>query len=252
MHADWLRLTLGLLLLSGISLGALSWLGVRLRSAVITASLRAVAQLGAIGLVLRGVFDAPAAVVAFLAVMLGTAVLTCWGRLGRRPGTLTAVVIALVTGAVPVVTIVLTVPLVPSGVRYVIAMGGILLGGAMTAVTLTGRSLHTGMVRRSEEIEGWLALGATPRRAVLAVARDAVVDGLVPGIDQTRTVGLVTLPGTFVGALLGGAGAQDAARFQIVVLVALIATQSLAAVALASLLGAPSTLPSVLPTERGG
>jgi len=28
---------------------------------------------------------------------------------------------------------------------------------------------------------------------------------LVPGLDQTRTVGLVTLPGAFVGVLLAGA-----------------------------------------------
>ena len=44
----------------------------------------------------------------------------------------------------------------------------------------------------------------------------------MPALDQTRTVGLVTLPGAFIGALLGGASAVGAARFQIVVLVGLL------------------------------
>lgn len=53
----------------------------------------------------------------------------------------------------------------------------------------------------------------------------------------------MTLPGAFVGALLGGASAVDAARFQIVVLVGLLCAEAIAAVTLAWLLGAPTTLP---------
>lgn len=37
------------------------------------------------------------------------------------------------------------------------------------------------------------------------IVRPAASDALLPGLDQTRTVGLVTLPGAFVGMLLGGA-----------------------------------------------
>jgi putative ABC transport system permease protein len=88
-----------------------------------------------------------------------------------------------------------------------------------------------------------LALGATPRQAVRDVARSAVVEALVPALDQTRTVGLVTLPGAFVGALLGGANATVAARFQVTVLVGLLCAEALTAVVLATLLGAPAQLP---------
>jgi putative ABC transport system permease protein len=117
----------------------------------------------------------------------------------------------------------------------------------MTAATLTGRRLLAGLRSRRDEVEGWLALGATPRQAVLPIAREAAAEALVPAIDQTRTVGLVTLPGAFVGALLGGAGAVDAARFQIVVLVGLLCAESITAVVLARLLGAPRTLPEPAP-----
>ena len=63
----------------------------------------------------------------------------------------------------------------------------------------------------------------------------------MPALDQTRTVGLVTLPGAFIGALLGGASAVQAARFQIVVLVGLLCAQTITVVLLTYLLGAPRT-----------
>ncbi|MGH8826491.1 MAG: ABC transporter permease, partial [Jiangellaceae bacterium] len=44
----------------------------------------------------------------------------------------------------------------------------------------------------------------------------------------TRTVGLVTLPGAFVGMLLGGASPVDAGAVQLFVLVALLAVESIA------------------------
>jgi putative ABC transport system permease protein len=71
----------------------------------------------------------------------------------------------------------------------------------MTAATLTGRHLANGIHRRRDEIEAWLSIGATPRRALRDIARYAIVETLVPVLDTTRTVGLVTLPGAFAYAL---------------------------------------------------
>ena len=57
----------------------------------------------------------------------------------------------------------------------------------------------------------------------------------MPAIDQTRSVGLVTLPGTFVGLVLGGASPAVAARTQLVVLLALLLVELLAALAITEL-----------------
>jgi len=143
--------------------------------------------------------------------------------------------------------IIVGLPTLTRDVRTLVAVSGIVLGGTMTAATLTGRRLADGLHRRRDEVEAWLSIGATPREAVRAIARDAVFEALVPALDQTRTVGLVTLPGAFVGALLGGASAAGAARFQIVVLVGLICAEAITATVLAWLLGEPKTLPA-LPT----
>ena len=45
---------------------------------------------------------------------------------------------------------------------------------------------------------------------------------VLPNLDQTKSTGLVTLPGAFVGALFGGASPVEAAQFQLVVLAAIM------------------------------
>jgi len=100
----------------------------------------------------------------------------------------------------------------------------------MTATTLAGRRLLDEADSGWDVVEGWIALGATPRQAVAEVGRTAAARALVPALDQTRTVGLVTLPGAFVGLLLGGASPLQAARVQLLVLVGLLAAETVAAV----------------------
>ena len=247
MAAD-LRLAIGLLVLMVIALTALTIAGVAQRRAVLTASVRAVLQLAVVAIALRGVFDAPLSVIAAVAVMFTVATWTAsrrlrgLGRVGR------SVVIGCGAGAGVAISVIVGLPTLTRDVRTLVAVSGIVIGGTMTAATLTGRRLADGLNRRRDEIEAWLSIGATPRQAVRDVARDAVFEALVPGLDQTRTVGLVTLPGAFVGALLGGAGTAQAARFQIVVLIGLLCAQAITATSVAWLLGAPATLPA--PPER--
>jgi putative ABC transport system permease protein len=68
------------------------------------------------------------------------------------------------------------------------------------------------------------------------MARGAVYSALIPSIDQTKTTGLVTLPGAFVGAIFGGLSPLEAGRFQIVVLASIMAAGSVTAMLLISLL----------------
>ena len=60
----------------------------------------------------------------------------------------------------------------------------------------------------------------------MEVARTAASDALLPGVDQTRTVGLVTLPGAFVGVLLATGSAVQAGAVQILVLAGLLLAQT--------------------------
>jgi putative ABC transport system permease protein len=110
----------------------------------------------------------------------------------------------------------------------VLPAAGILIGGAMTATSLAGRRALDELRIRHGEYEAALALGFLPRAAALEVCRPAAGQALVPALDQTRTVGLVTLPGAFVGVLLGGGSPIQAGATQVLVLVALLAVEAIA------------------------
>ena len=109
-------------------------------------------------------------------------------------------------------------------------IGGIILGGAMTATSLAGRRALDELAARRGEYEAALALGLRDRDAALLVARPSAAQALTPALDQTRTVGLVTLPGAFVGVLLGSGDPVRAAAAQVLVLIGLLAAEGVAVV----------------------
>jgi putative ABC transport system permease protein len=118
--------------------------------------------------------------------------------------------------------------LVPAEPIAVVPVAGILIGGAMTATSLAGRRALDELATRHGEYEAALALGFMPRDAALEICRPTAGQALMPALDQTRTVGLVTLPGAFVGVLLGGAGPIQAGATQLVVLIALLTVEAVA------------------------
>jgi putative ABC transport system permease protein len=218
-------------LLALVALGTLvAWQG-RLghARAIVTASLRAVVQLGAVSAVIAWVVTYSAAVAAFLLLMYGVAALTAGRRITRgRSGWRAGAPIA--AGTVPVLAVLGGSGVISADGIVVIPVAGILLGGCLTATTLAGRRAMDELTQRKGEVEAALSLGFSPRDAAMEICRPAASQALVPALDQTRTVGLVTLPGAFVGMLLGGASPVDAGIVQLVVLVALLAAQAIATV----------------------
>jgi putative ABC transport system permease protein len=69
------------------------------------------------------------------------------------------------------------------------------------------------------------------------VAKPAAAIALVPAIDQTRTVGLVTLPGAFVGVLLAGASPAQAGVAQLLVLITLVLVEVISVMLTVELVG---------------
>jgi len=188
---------------------------------------RATLQLALVGLVIAAVLRSWALTSAFLLVMFGVASLTAGRRLAAS-GRWWVAGLPVLAGAAPVVAGLLASGLVPLRPLAVVPIAGNLIGNAMTATTLAGRRALDALQNRAGEYDAALSIGLLDRDAALLVARDDAALALVPGLDQTRTVGLVTLPGAFVGMLLGGASPLQAAAVQLVVLVALLLVQSVA------------------------
>ncbi|ANY07640.1 ABC transporter permease [Pseudonocardia sp. HH130630-07] len=220
-----------------------------------TAVARAVLQLGLVALVLLALVRSWWGTVAFVVLMVLVAAVTSgrritgarggpgrpgaagtrrrWGGAAGRAGLVAGA--AILAGVVPVLVVVLGSGAVPFAGIAVVPVAGIVIGGAMTATSLAGRRALDELGARHGEYEAALALGLLPRDAVLLVVRPTAGQALVPALDQTRTVGLVTLPGAFVGVLLGSGDPVQAAAAQLLVLAGLLAAETVAALVVVEL-----------------
>jgi putative ABC transport system permease protein len=209
------------------------------------AVVRAVVQLAILTVILNGVISNGWFVLAFLLIMASAATWVIYRRLRVSAHYLPFLFgTVAVSSALPMLIVFSTggVAFTP---RYLLAVGGIIIGNAMTVSTLMGRSLGALLVSQRDELEAWLSVGATPRRSAQRAVRSAASTALIPSTDQTRTTGIVTLPGAFVGAVFAGASPLQAAEFQMVVLAAILAAGALTVASFTWMFGAPVLLPLV-------
>lgn len=229
-------------MLVAVTLGVLAATRTPHPAAPALAILRGLIQLAAISVVLTGVITSPVWVALALAVMFGVAVVVAARRLGEWHR-VWVVAGAMACGAGAALVIVFATGSLEFTARYALAIGGIVIGNTMSIATIGGRRLLELADDRWDQLEGWFALGATPREATRDIARDAIYGALIPTTDQTKTTGLVTLPGAFVGAIFGGVSPVEAGRFQIVVLAAIMCAGAITAVVLVGMLRAITVRP---------
>jgi putative ABC transport system permease protein len=224
-----LGVALLVLVTAGACVAVVGGLGWGVGRGVVTAAVRAIAQLAVVSAVIVAVVRSLWLSLAFVLVMLVIAGATSARRMtGDRSGVLAVVPIGV--GALVVLGVVVGTGAVPLVGIALVPVSGILLGGAMTATSLAGRRALDELVTRRGEFEAALALGLMERDAALLVARSSAAQALTPALDQTRTVGLVTLPGAFVGVLLGSGDPVQAATAQVLVLIGLLAAEATAVV----------------------
>lgn len=227
---DWrLGLLVGVLVAAA---AGLSWFGeVGSWRDPMTAAVRAAAQLGVISLVLLAVLQSLPLTALFLAVMATAAAATAYRRITSVLAVRAAwLVLPILVGVLPVLGSAVLSGVVPSQPVAVLPIAGIIIGGTMSATSLAGRRVTERMTDDVGQFEAALAIGLTHPQAVRFVGRPAASLALVPGLDQTRTVGLVTLPGAFIGVLLGGGSPTEAGAAQLIVLTGLLYAQAAATV----------------------
>lgn len=243
---DLLPTLLGVLVLSAIATAVLAGFGVPHRWALLLAILRGVLQLAVISVILAGVITSGFWVSVALIVMFCIAAITATRRIGWSLDHALLVGSAMALGIFVTLAVVFLTGAIEFSARYALAIGGIVIGNAMMIATLAGRNVSESIIDHWDDVEGWLALGATPRQSTLHLARRAVYNAIIPSIDQTKTTGLVTLPGAFVGAIFGGVSPLEAGRFQAVVLASIMAAGAITAVVVAAWLAPARMKPLAL------
>lgn len=227
----------GLLTITVLTVLVARWARIGLGWFPMVVVVRAAVQLSVVALLLRGILAVPWTVAGFVVLMLTTASLTSARRIrglwhGRR-----IAVAGVLSGTAVALGVIFALRLVHLDVRDLVAVAGIVIGNSMSAATLAGRNFRRAAHARRDEVEGWLSLGATPAQAHEEIGHEAVREALLPTLDQTKSTGLVTLPGAFVGALFGGASPIEAAQFQLVVLAGVALAMTLTGVVVTRLAG---------------
>lgn len=215
---------------------------VGIERAVVVAAVRACVQLAAVALIIGAVLGHRWASLLFALGMFVVAVITASGRIdARRYWPWVALCVA--AGVVPVLTVVFVTSSAAFVGPSIVAIAGIVIGGTMTALTLAGRRAFEVLRTDRGQVEAALALGFERREAISLVIGRHAREAIIPAIDQTRTVGLVTLPGAYVGVLLGGGSAAEAAAAQVLVLIGLLAAETTVVVVAHRLIAATRILP---------
>lgn len=216
-------------------------LRLRLIKMLVIASIRTVVQLSVIGLILAWVFAHSRwyVVLTVVSIMSLVACVTAKSRV-KKPykGLFFDTCVALMgSGFLVSVFGVVIVLQVDNWYQPEILLPilGLILGNALTAVSLSLNHLMDNLQREREQILVMLSLSATPKEAVQPFVVNAIHQGVMPTINSMMVVGVVSLPGMMTGQILAGASPDMAVRYQIVTMF-LIATGSMFSCVLACFL----------------
>ncbi len=125
----------------------------------------------------------------------------------------------------------LTILLLSGAIKYepyqIIPVSGMIISNSMVALGLCYRQLGADFKNKREEIETKLSLGADILPSSIEIIRNSIKTGMLPTIDSTKTLGIVSLPGMMTGLILAGTSPVQAIKYQIMVTFMLLSTTSI-------------------------
>ncbi|EES18926.1 hypothetical protein BDA96_09G024500 [Sorghum bicolor] len=203
-----------------------------LEGEMLYATARAFLQLSVIGFVLQFIFTQKNALWILLAYlfMVTVAGYTAGQRAKQVPRGKYIAFVSILVGTAVTVLLPVLLGVFPFTPRYIIPLAGMIIGNAMTVTGVTMKKLREDIKIQRDLVETALALGATPRQATRQQVKRSLVIALSPDIDSAKTVGLITLPGTMTGLIMGGASPLEAIQLQIVVTYMLLSASTVSSI----------------------
>ena len=192
------------LVLVGIAVAVSFWRKADLEKDIGIAIVRSAIQLTAIGYVIKFIFDQDSLWFVFLliAIMLVFGAFTARQRAKLVPNAFWPLLVALGIAGATTLGLVVALGIFKAQPRYLVPVGGMVIGNAMTAAAVTLNRLGEDMTDHAREVEATLALGATSTQAAAPIVRRSLRSGMITLIDSTKTTGLIFFPGTMVGLSL--------------------------------------------------
>ncbi len=225
IHLGFIDVALAALLLV-INAGLSIWLRLGLAGQLTIAGIRMVVQLSLLGLVLNFLFTevSPLWTVLAALVMVGFAGYEVTARQDRSLagfwtygiGTSTMLVAAGLVTVFALTALVRPEPWYDP--RYALPLLGMILGNAMTGISLGLNTLFTTAARERTSIEARLCLGADRWTALSHVTRESVRSGMIPIVNSMAATGVVAIPGMMTGQVLAGVAPLEAVKYQLLIM----------------------------------
>ncbi|MFQ5715499.1 MAG: iron export ABC transporter permease subunit FetB [Nitrospinales bacterium] len=183
-------------------------------------SFRATLQLILVGFVLMAVFkiEQMGYLLLILTAMCLIAAVISGQRGEKIPGAFWIAFAGICAGSFSTFLVMYAAGVIQPEARFAIALGGMIIGNAMKASSLTLNRLTGELDHQRARIDNLLALGATARQAAAGPIRQAVRAAMIPTIDTLKTVGLVHLPGVMTGFIIAGGSPLTAVKYQLAVM----------------------------------
>lgn len=96
---------------------------------------------------------------------------------------------------------------------------GMLLGNVLNGISLGVDQFTHEVHSKKEEVLSDLAIGASPTEATGSAYRRSLRLAMTPVLNAMASMGVVSIPGTMLGQILGGQPPQEAALVQIMIMI---------------------------------
>ncbi|MDQ6650770.1 MAG: iron export ABC transporter permease subunit FetB [Actinomycetota bacterium] len=216
---SWLGVGLSVLLV-GVAVAVAVRERLGLARELVVAAVRAAVQLIAVGALLLLLFrhtGLPGSL-GWVAGMVLVAGRVGAGRGRGLPRVQLVATCGVAAGVVATLGLLIAGGVVETAPRVVVPIGGMVVSAAMQGTSLVLLRLREEASSNRRFVEARLALGQTSRQAFAPHVRSALRTALIPAIDNTKVVGLITLPGAMTGLIIAGVPPLTAIRYQIVVM----------------------------------
>ncbi|MCI5704598.1 MAG: ABC transporter permease [Pseudoflavonifractor sp.] len=195
---------------------------------LVVASMRMTAQLVLAGFVLTYIFKNPHPpfTVGYLVLMSGFSVYTVLSRnkdLNRRFKGVVA--LSLVTTGLAIVVFFITAVVKVNffNPQYTIPISGMIMGNAMTGVSLGLKTFTQNIKTERGKIDTLINLGVTPQKILTPFVNTSLETALLPTLNSMLGMGVISLPGMMTGQILSGTLPTTAILYQIAIIIAITA-----------------------------
>ncbi len=223
--------------LIAISVGVSVILKLGFERSILWASARAAFQLGVVGFVLSLVLGTDWEAVLASVWVIGMVCVAAWVTANRAGTRAIFAPAALAIGSATGLSlaVVFGFGVLPFEPIQVIVIAGITIGNALTGTVVSADQVRKQMTEGAAQVEGLLALGFPAKKSSMFVVREATRVALLPQIERTKVVGLVSLPGAMAGLLIAGVEPLDAVVIQLVVMLLVLGTVAVSSTVIAVL-----------------